>query len=245
LSFVGFFVLWELAADLKLIPTLFYSSPIRVLAAGIEEVQRQRFWQDVRISLFEFAVGYVLAVVLGIPLGLILGWYRRAAYLFEPIVNFFYAVPRFALLPLIVLWLGLTVWSKVAVVFLGAFITILISTFHGARRSDPRLQLVALTFGASQRKLYTSVVLPGSIPYILAGLRLGTSRAIIGVVVGELYAADEGLGNMINRASNNLQADRVLFATILLIMVSVLTIEATRRVEKRYSGWRVDTYAHN
>jgi NitT/TauT family transport system permease protein len=139
-----------------------------------------------------------------------------------------------------VLWLGLTVWSKVAVVFLGAFITILLNTFHGVRTVDPRLLSVARTFGASQGRIFTSVVLPGSVPFVLAGLRLGVGRALIGVVVGELYAASAGLGFMITVAGNNLQIDRVLFGAFLFIALGVLCVEGIRRIEGRFSKWRND-----
>jgi ABC-type nitrate/sulfonate/bicarbonate transport system permease component len=239
-SVIGVLVIWEVALRTGLLETRFLVPPSEVVAAGALEVQNPRFWRDLQVSFFEFIVGYLAAVVLGVGLGVILGWYRRLGYLFEPLMNFIYAVPRIALLPLIVLWLGLTVWSKVAVVFLGAWITIMLNTFYGVRTVDPRLLSVARTFGASPRKLFISVVLPGSVPFILAGLRLGVGRALIGVVVGELYAASAGLGFMITVASNNLQVGRVLFGTFLFILLGVVSVEAVRRVERRYSIWRQD-----
>jgi NitT/TauT family transport system permease protein len=133
---------------------------------------------------------------------------------------------------------GLTIWSKVVIVFLGAFVTILINTYAGVRRVDPTFVAVAKTFGASDRRLFTSVVLPGSVPYILAGMRLGVGRALIGVVVAELYAATAGLGYMISVASNNLQVNRVLFATLILIVLGFASVEATRRLEQRFAAWR-------
>ena len=238
MSFGGFFVIWQLIAELGLISARFFGSPLGIVTAGIREVQIPRFWNDVYVSLFEFVTGYVLAVLLGVTLGIVLGWYRRVGYLFEPVVNFFYATPRVALLPLIVLALGLTVWSKVAVVFLGAFITILLNTYHGVRRVDPHLLNVGHTFGASDRMIFRSVVLPGSVPFVLAGLRLGVGRALIGVVVAELYAASAGLGFMITVASNNVQVNRVYFATFVLILIGFISVEATRRLERRYAAWR-------
>ncbi|MPZ70724.1 MAG: ABC transporter permease subunit [Actinobacteria bacterium] len=188
----------------------------------------------------EFSVGYIAALVLGVSLGIIIGWYRRLSYLFEPLINFLYAIPRIALLPIIVLWLGLTVYAKIAVVFLGAFITILLNTHAGVQRVEPKLLAVAQTYGASQRRIFTSVVLPGSVPFILAGLRLGAGRALIGVVIAELYAANAGLGYMIVVASNNLQVDRVLFGTFLFIALGMVTTEILRRIEKRFAVWRQD-----
>jgi NitT/TauT family transport system permease protein len=241
LSVGGFFLIWQLVADGGLISARFFGSPLGVLVAGIREVQIPRFWYDVWISLFEFATGYLSAVVAGVVLGIVLGWYRRVGYLFEPVMNFFYATPRVALLPLIVLALGLTIWAKVAVVFLGAFITILLNTYQGVRRVDPKLLAVGHTFGASDRRIFTSVVLPGSVPFILAGLRLGIGRALIGVVVAELYAASAGLGYMITVASNNLQVNRVFFATFVLIAIGFASVYATSRLEQRFAAWRQGT----
>jgi NitT/TauT family transport system permease protein len=238
LSFGGFFVIWEIAARTGLISDFFFGSPTGVIGAAIKEVQLERFWRDVGVSFFEFASGYLLAIILGVSIGIAFGWYRRLGFIFEPVMNFFYATPRVALLPLIVLALGLTIWSKVAIVFLGAFVTILLNTYHGVRRVDPNLLAVAKTFGASDRRVFISVVLPGSVPFILAGLRLGIGRALIGVVVAELYAASVGLGFMITVASNNLQVNRVLFATFVLIAWGFLSVAATRRLERRFANWR-------
>lgn len=238
LSVAAPFVLWEVLSRAGILDARFVSSPSAILAAGIREMGLPRFWRDLATSAFEFATGYLAAILLGVPLGIVLGWYRRLAYFFDPLVNFLYAVPRVALLPVIVLWLGLTVWSKVAVVFLGAWITILLNTYLGVRTVDRALLGVALSFDASQRKIFTSVVLPGSVPFILAGLRLGIGRALIGVVVGELYAANAGLGFMITVATNNLQVDRVLFGAFLFILFGVVAVEALRRVERRYAVWR-------
>lgn len=244
LSVGGFFALWELSAEFGLISTYFLGSPTGVIEAGIHEVQLQRFWRDVAVSVVEFGVGYLLAVLFGVSLGIIFGWYRYLSYLVEPVINFMYAVPRIALLPLIILWLGLGIWSKIAVVFLGAFLTILLSTYHGVRRTDPRYLAVARSFTAPRRLLFRAVVLPNSLPYILSGLRLGVGRAMIGVVVGELYAATAGLGFMINIASNNLQVDRVLFGSFVLIAFAFTSVETLRYIERRAITWNQPIYQH-
>jgi NitT/TauT family transport system permease protein len=240
LSVGGFFLIWELAVRLGNSTSPFVVAPSEVIMAGIREVQTERFWRDAWVSFVEFSIGYGFAIALGIPLGILIGWNRRLSHLLEPIITFLYAVPRITLLPIIVLWLGLTIWSKVAVVFLGAWVTILLNTFLGVRTVEPRLLAVARTFGASESRILTSVVLPGSVPFILAGLRLGAGRALTGVIVGELYAASAGLGFMITVASNNLQVDRVLFGTFLFILIGVITVESIRRVERRYASWRND-----
>jgi NitT/TauT family transport system permease protein len=153
-------------------------------------------------------------------------------------LNFLNALPRVALLPLIVLWVGIGIESKIMVVFLGAFFAIIMNTLYGVRTVDKRLLDVATSFKASQWRVFTTVVLPGSVPFILAGLRLGIGRALIGVIVGELYAANSGLGYMIAVATQRMQTDRLFFAVLILTLMGVVAVELLRLVEHRYQRWR-------
>ncbi len=237
-GFVFVLVAWEVAARLGVLNPLFFSKPTDIVIAGINEVQLPRFWNDVSVSLTEFSVGLVLAILLGIPLGLISGWYPRFLYFIDPWLNFLNATPRVALLPIIVIWLGLGVSSKIAVVFLGAFFSILIPTIQGVRTVDKRLVDVARSFRASRRLLFTSVILPGTVPFIVTGLKIGVARALLGVVVGELYAATSGLGVMISKASQVLQADRMFFGVFIFTIAGVLGVGLVGRVETYFQRWR-------
>lgn len=237
-SFIGFFVCWEVGSRLGWVDAFFFSSPLQIMAAGVREVQVSRFWHDLWVSGQELVGGYLAAVVLGIPLGIVAGRYRRFNFFIDPWLNFMNALPRVALLPLIVLWVGIGIWSKVLVVFLGAFFTIVINTLYGVRTVDRRFLDVAHSFNASERRIFATVILPGSIPFILAGLRLGVGRALIGVIVGELYSANAGLGYMIALASQTLQTDRLLFGVVLLTLMGVALVELLRTVEKRFQRWR-------
>lgn len=242
-SFLGVFVVWELASVAGAISMDFLTSPSAIFLAGVHAVGESEFWGDVGVSTLEFTAGYIAAVVLGIPFGLAIGWYRRVAYAFEPMLNFLYATPRIALLPLIVLMLGIAVASKIAVVFLGAWVTILLNTYLGVRTVEPRFTAVASAFGASQARLFTSVVFPSSIPFILAGMRLGIGRALIGVVVGEFFASSAGIGYMIKTASTNYQLDRMFFAIALLIVMGLAAVAAIQWLSRVIAPWRVDALA--
>lgn len=238
LSFFGFFVLWEVGARMGFVDRFFFSSPLEILQAGIAEFRNPRLWNDLWVSGTEFVLGYLAGAALAIPLGLLAGWYRKLNYFVDPWLNFMNALPRIALMPLIVLWVGIGIWSKVIVVFLGVFFTVIMNTLYGVRTVDHRLLDVAASFNASQRRVFTTVVLPGSIPFIIAGLRLGVGRAVIGVIAGELYSANAGLGYMIKLASNTLQTDRLLFGVILLTLMGVASVELIRLVERRFERWR-------
>jgi NitT/TauT family transport system permease protein len=237
-SFLGFFLFWEIGARAGFVNQFFFASPTKVLQAAIGEVQNPRLWNDLRVSGTEFFSGYFIAVATAIPLGILAGWYRKFNYFIDPWLNLMNALPRVALLPLIVLWVGIGIWSKILVVFLGAFFTIVINTLYGVRTVDRRYLDVAQSFNASQGRIFLTVVLPGSVPFILAGLRLGIGRALIGVIVGELYSSNAGIGYMITIASQTLQTDRLLFGVILLTFMGVICVEALRLVEKRFQQWR-------
>lgn len=238
---IGFLALWEAGSRAGAVDRAFFSRPTEIVAAGITEVQSPRFWRDFRVSVFEFWTGYLLAVVTAVPIGLAAGWFRRLQYALDPWLNFFNSLPRVALLPVLVLLFGLGVLSKIAVVYLGAFFSIVIPTVQGVRTVDRRYIDVAASFRASRRLLFTSVVGPATVPFIITGLRLGVARALIGVVTGELYAATEGLGVMIRRAAEVRQGDRMLFGVLMFTVAGIVSVEAIRRIEARFQRWRPST----
>jgi NitT/TauT family transport system permease protein len=235
---VGFLLFWEFGARAGFISEYFFSRPVAIVQAGLEEIQLERFWVDFRTSVSEFAIGYLLAIVLGVPLGLLIGWYKRLQFIFDPWLNFLNSLPRFALMPVIVIAFGLGILSKIAVVFLGAFFAIIIPTIQGVRTVDRRYLDVASSFGASKRRLFVTVVAPATVPFIVTGLRLGIARALIGVVTGELYAATDGLGVMIKKASDALQTDRLLFGVLIFTFAGIICVEGVRRLEKYFQRWR-------
>ena len=235
---VGFFVLWQLAAMAGLIDPLFFSAPTAIVGAAIAEVQVPRFWNDVRYSLTEVTVGFLASLILAVPLGLAIGWYRRLSFAFDPWLNFSNAVPRPALIPLVVLWVGLGIEMKTIIVFIGGFFSIILPTVEGVRTVEQQLLDVGHSFRASQRRLFTSIVIPATVPFIAAGVRLALGRLLIGVVVAELYAQTEGLGVMIDRAADALDAPRMLFGVLLFTLMGVLTTEASGRVERHFQRWR-------
>jgi ABC-type nitrate/sulfonate/bicarbonate transport system permease component len=235
---VGFFVVWQLGAFTGLIDPFFFSSPVAILAAGAREVQVPRFWADVQVSAFELVAGSLVATVLAVPLGIIVGWYRRVSYTFDPWLNFFNALPRIALLPLVVLWVGLGVEMKILIVFLGGFFSIIMPIVEGVRTVDRQFLDVARSFGASQRRLFTSIVIPATIPFIVTGIRLAIGRVLIGVIIAELYAQTEGLGVMIEKAEAALQSDRMLFGVLIFTIAGIILTEGVGYVERYLQRWR-------
>ena len=235
---LSFFGLWQVGAMTGWIDPLFFSSPIDIVAAAIAEVQIPRFWDDVRYSLTEVTVGFVLSLILAVPLGLAIGWYRRVSFTFDPWLNFFNAIPRPALIPLVVLWVGLDIQMKIIIVFIGGFFSIIVPTVEGVRTVEPQLLDVARSFRASNLRLFTSLVIPATVPFIATGVRLALGRLLIGVVVAELYAQTQGLGVLIGLAADSLQSDRMMFGILLFTLMGVITTAAAGWVERYFQRWR-------
>jgi len=238
LTVIGFFVLWEVASQQGWVRDLFFSRPSEIVLAGIREVQKANFWTDVRISLTEFVFGFSLAILIGIPVGLMLGWFRRLGYFWDPWLRFMYATPRITYIPLLVIWFGLGISSKVALVFAGPFFTIVIGTLEGVRTVPPKYLDVARAFGANNRQLFRTILLPNTLPFILAAMRLAVGLGIVAIVLGEMYASQDGLGHMLANAANNLQSDRVLFAVLIFTMMGVGLSKIVRIIEDRVAEWK-------
>jgi len=237
-TFAVFLVVWEVAARLGLINAFFFSSPTLVVEAGSRAIFTAEFWNDVWVSTQEFSVGYIAGVALAIPFGLLTGWFRTLHYLFEPWLAAFNATPRLALLPLVVLWVGLGFWSKAVIVFLGVFFPVAINTFQGVRTVDSNLYDVSRSFGASTYRRIMSVVLPSVLPFALVGMKLGIGRAVSGVVVAEFFTSEDGLGNFIFRAGAQLDTSKLLFGAIFITVLALLAFAAISAIERRVKAWQ-------
>jgi NitT/TauT family transport system permease protein len=233
-----FLVIWELAPALGLVKPIFTSSPSRIVVAA-QWLFANGFWYDIWVSFSEFALGFGLAIALGIPVGVLLGWFPTPRAMFEPFVISLYSVPRVALLPLIILWLGIGIQSKVAMVFLGAIFPIIVNAMSGVTTVDEVLVKCARAFGANDRQVLWTVALPGSVPFMIAGMRLGAGRGLVGVVVGEMVAAQAGVGHMMARAGATFQTDKVFVGVILLAIFGLLLSKSLQALEAKVDSWRV------
>ena len=196
------------------------------------------FWNDLRVSGIEFFWGYILSVIVAIPFGILTGWYKEMAYIFDPFINAMNATPRVALLPLVIIWLGIGILSKVGIIFLGAVFPLIINTRDGVKTTPANLLTAARSFGASEWQIFKSVVLPSTIPFILTGLRLAVGRALIGVMVGELYAATAGIGFMITVAGATFQTDKVFVGVLIFAISGMVLTDLIDRIERRFDKWR-------
>jgi ABC-type nitrate/sulfonate/bicarbonate transport system permease component len=234
-----FLIIWELVGNVfQWINPMFMSAPSLIFKAGYEMFRSGEIYHDLYVSGVEFLGGYFLAAAVGIPFGIMTGWYKRMSYIFDPFVNALNATPRVALLPLVIIWLGIGILSKVGIIFLGAVFSILINTRDGVKTTSVNLLNAARSFGASEWMVFKTVVLPSTIPFILTGLRLAVGRALVGVLVGELYAATAGIGFMITVAGATFQTDKVFVGVGIFALSGMIGMELLTKVERRFDKWR-------
>jgi ABC-type nitrate/sulfonate/bicarbonate transport system permease component len=227
------------AAERWQLKPIFISSPTLVAQAAFRMFfVTGEIWRDLGWSGLGYVVGLALAITVGIPLGLAAGWYRRLSYAVAPFLSALNATPQVAFLPLIVVWVGTGLGTRVLIIFLLAVLPIAINAHAAVRTTDPRLVKVAASFGASDWRLFRTIVLPSSLPFLLAGLRLAVGRGMIGVVVGEIYGSASGIGAMISQAGSRFQTDRVFVGVLTIVAAGVILVEIVQHIERRVDVWR-------
>jgi NitT/TauT family transport system permease protein len=238
IAVITFFIAWQAVGSARIVSRLFLPAPTDVVEAFGELIRDGELARDLAVSGQEFFIGYFLAGATAIPLGLLLGWYPRVRYALDPFVTFLYATPRIVLLPLFIIWLGIGIESKIAVIFLGAFFAVLINTTAGVRNLDTHLIRVARSLGAGDLVIFRTIALPGSVPFILTGLRLGIGHALIGVVVGELVAAQYGIGRMMAIAGATFQSSKVFAGLFFIAATGMALTYILQRLERHFDAWR-------
>lgn len=199
-----------------------------------------RIWEPLYISNQALVLGYLFSIVVAIPLGLAAGRVRLIDKLLNPYIGVLLAIPVAPLIPIVITALGLGLASRVVIVFLFAFIFITVNTRAGVRNVDPGLIEMAKSFGANERQIWRRIVIPGAVPGIFVGLRIGLARAIAGMVIVELLLVASGLGRLLLEFAGRLQADFVFATVLVVILEALLLLNAMRLVEQRVAPWAHD-----
>jgi NitT/TauT family transport system permease protein len=223
------------------ISPLFFSGPSAIAKQFWYSLTQGNLLADLAFSGKNFAIGFGIALVTGVVIGVIIGWYRRVRLLADPFLNALYAAPRIAMMPLIIIWFGIGMWSKVFIVFLSAFFPILVNTVAGIRNMDRDLLRAARAFCASDWQIFKTLAIPGSVPFILTGVRQGVAVGLIGVVVGEMLGSSEGIGFMVAYGGQTFQTDTLFVGFVIIAFAGVLLTSITERLERRFSRWRPET----
>jgi NitT/TauT family transport system permease protein len=229
---------WQAFWSAGTISPLFFTGPSQVAYRFVEEWTKGRLKQDMIYSGTNFVIGVGLAIAVGVVLGVIIGWYRRIAMIVNPFVTALYSTPRVALVPLVLIWFGLGMKSKVFIVFINAVFPVLINTIGGVRAIDHDLLKAARAYCASDWQIFTTVVIPGAVPFILTGVRQAVALGLIGVVVGEMFGGSEGIGYMVNYGGQTFQTDTVFLGVTIIALSGIILTWLAERLERRFSRWR-------
>ena len=239
-SFAVILLAWESAVRLRFANPFFVSQPSAVAASLGRAARSGELGHNIAVSLSEFAIGYGLSVVVGILAGALAGRFRTVEYAMDPFLWFLYSAPLIAFYPIFVLWFGLGVPTVIALAFLLSFPQIAASTLNGFQNVNPGLIRAARSFGAAEKDLLWKVVLPASVPMVIAGLRLGIGRALMGVVVGELFGATAGLGYSISYYGGLLKTTDLIASLVVIVVLGVVCTQGLSALEARFDSWRID-----
>lgn len=234
-SLVIILALWEILGPF--VNPIFFTYPSAIVAAFHELILNGELQKYSLQSIQLLVYGMFLAIVIGIPLGVLMARFRPVDWTLDTYINALYATPMVALVPILVLWLGIRIEAKVTVVFLFAFFPILINTYQGVREVDRDYLEVARSFRSSEWQMWRDVLLPWAVPYIAAGIRLAIGRALVGMVIAEFYTAITGLGYMIVRYAHIFKMDKTFVPVILLMFMGVGLTAALKYLEKRVAPW--------
>jgi NitT/TauT family transport system permease protein len=240
-SILALLLVWEFLPRLVTMKEgtkLFFTVPSQIAGTLWNMFATGEIWAPLGVSAAAFVVGLMIAIAVGLPLGVLIGRSATLNAMLDPFITAFNATPRLVFLPLLLLWFGLGLWSKVVIVFIGALFPILINTYEGVRNADKVLVNVVRSFGATEWDIARLVVLPNSLPYIVVGLRLAIGRAVLGVVVAEFFGSEQGLGVVMVRAASRFQVDVVFAGLIVFAVLSLLMTGLVKLLEDRLSRWR-------
>ncbi len=238
LSFVAILLVWESAVRLGWANPFFISQPSAIAASLRSAARSGELWHNLAVSLREFAIGYGASVAVGILAGALAARFRTLEYALDPFLWFLYSAPLIAFYPIFVLWFGLGVPTVSVITFLLSVTQIATSTLNGFQNVNPGLLRAARSFGATERDLLWKVVLPASVPMVIAGLRLGVGRALMGVVVGELFGATAGLGYSISYYGALLKTTDMIASLVVVVVLGVMCTQGLSALEARFDSWR-------
>lgn len=237
-SIVGGVLFWYLVT---LVPTIntFLASPAQVYAALLSEsAANWRFFKDIWISLQRVLIGFGFAFVLSIPVAFLMGWYPRVRSIVEPWIQFFRTIPPIALIPLVILALGLGEPPKYTIIFIAAFLVMVVTIYQGIKEVDKTLVKAAYTFGASDSDLFRDIMIPAAFPFILVGARLGMAASLTTLIAAELTGTTFGLGARIQGAQQFMDTSIVLLGIITIGIIGFVLDKILLLIEKRLTRWK-------
>lgn len=220
-SVLLFFSGWQLLVDYEVVPNSLLASPIQVWHLMLDKISNPQpdgavLFTHLGVSLQEALTGYVLALIIGIPLGLLMGWYHTIEGIARPIFELIRPIPAVAWIPLTIFWFGIGLFGKVFIIFLSGIVPCVINSFVGVRLTNPTLIQMARTYGASKRDIFIKICIPSALPMIFGALQIALAACWTALVAAELIAADTGLGFLITMGRRLARPDMVVLGMLLV-----------------------------
>lgn len=237
LNLTAFFVIWQLIATYGNIPRLYLPSATAVFAELVEMSREGVLWGNLAISLTVYLVGMAISILIALPAGLLIGGVPLLDRTLGTYVWALYTMPRIVLMPLILLWVGINDASRVTIIVLSAVPATLVVIMEGVKTVDNGLLTAARSFGASRFQLFRSVVMPATVPFIATGVRMGVSRGLLGLFIGELFTATNGIGYIITLAQKTFNSARVYGMLLVFLLFCVAMVGATQYLERKVMEW--------
>lgn len=231
-------LLWEFITVTGLVSTALVPTPVQVLTTFWRQLTTQGLWFDVYMSCQRVALGLVCGISLAIPVAFVVGWYRGAHRIIDPMINFFRSLPPIALIPLVIVYFGIGEVAKVVMLFYASFFSGVIVMYEGIVQTNPLFVRVARTFGATDGEIFWRVIVPLSVPHVLTAIRVALGVSWATLVASELIAAQRGLGAVIENASNYFQLDTIYMGIICIGLIALLMDSCIRAVASRAIKWQ-------
>ena len=238
LNLTVFFTIWQLVATYTDVPKLFLPSVTEVWAELVEMHTEGILWGNLGISLWVYVVGMVISIAIAVPLGLFIGGVKIVDRILSPYIWAIYTTPRLILMPLVLLWVGINDTARIVIIVLSAVPATLVVVMEGVKTVDNSLLKAARSFGASRTRLFTSVVMPSTVPFIATGIRMGVSRGLIGLFIGELFTAATGIGYIIALSSKTFNSAQTYAMLFIFVFFCVAMVGLTQLLERKVSVWR-------
>lgn len=237
LAFAVVLLAWELVYRSGMVSPLFLSSPSLIFGGLVEAFVSGSIWPHLASSARIATLGYLASLAIGIPIGLLMGRVKIVREVLEPFIMGLYSSPTVAFLPLLVIWLGIGLLSKVALVVFGAIFVLIINTQAGVQSVDRKLIETARSFMASEFDVLRTTILPGALPFIITGMRLAIGRTLIMVVVAELYASTAGIGYLIFQAGAMYDTTTIFMGVVILSTTGIFANSLLRVLERKLAPW--------
>lgn len=237
ISVLALIAVWEGICRAGVVSALFLPAPTQILSSLAEMIAAGEIGESLVASLYRIIIGFALGGSLGLVVGLVTGTSALADRMVNPLVNALYPIPKIALLPLFILWLGIGELSKVTIIALGVFFPIAMNTYSGVKNVDPLLIKVAVSFNAGWVYTMRCVVLPYALPMIFAGLRIAAGTALLLLVAAEMIAAEKGIGALILHYGDLMITDRLMAGVIVLSLLGLIFSLTLEWLEKKLVPW--------